>query len=373
MGLTGKNKAWPGMKTGYFYPSYRVILLLFFLILLLPIRIHADPEEARIKSFFLGMIAKQVEWPKSAEMDNPTKPFLVVIFGEDPFENALEETFRRDANDLKSKTIKGKIVEIKYINHIEDIPPQCHMLYISPMQNRSLAKIIEFTRDKPILTLSDDENFAREGVLVQFILLETTTVEERLILRITINETACHRAGLVVKEELLKGGNVEIINPFDSYPEKTGMLTHIVDFVTWPPGARMNAPSKKIFKISVLGQNVFGNLLEKTYRGKTLKDRTVNIRYISSVKDIGDTDLLFISNSMKNNITEIVAFTKDKPILTIGDTKGFADAGIYINFYYDGPQLTFEVNEKAGKAIGFQFSWHMLKAATIVGNDKPQK
>jgi hypothetical protein len=68
---------------------------------------------------------------------------------------------------------------------------------------------------------------------------------------------------------------------------------------------------------------------------------------------------------MKNNISEIIAYTKNKPILTIGDTPGFRQAGVHINFFYDRLTLSFEINEAAAKAAGLNISYHLSKMGKI--------
>jgi len=52
--------------------------------------------------------------------------------------------------------------------------------------------------------------------------------------------------------------------------------------------------------------------------------------------------------------------------LTIGDTKGFAQQGVIINFYIKDEKVRFEINVDAAKRANLKISAKLLRLAKIV-------
>jgi hypothetical protein len=326
-----------------------IILLLLFTINFL----QAQPPEYQVKSGLLGEIAnKQIDWPKEIDIDNLKKPFVIAIFGENPIMPYLEQVYSREP---KAGKIKNKTVVIRQITHVEQIPG-CHLLFVSDIRKRLFSKVIEYTRDKPILTMADTEGYASRGIHISFVVEKAPG---KPVIGLVINETAVLQSGLEISEDLLNMAT-NIVQPFRPYEDKAKFLEPISRFIDWPPATAPDDPSKP-FKIEILGQNFFGPYLDKILKRKKLKNKPVVIRLISNVKEISNPHLLFISKSMKNNISEIIAYTKNKPILTIGDTPGFKQAGVHINFFYDRVELSFEINIEAARAAGLNISYHLSK------------
>jgi len=53
-------------------------------------------------------------------------------------------------------------------------------------------------------------------------------------------------------------------------------------------------------------------------------------------------------------------------VLTVGDTKGFAELGGIINFVLDNDRVRFEVNRKAAEQAGLKISSKLLIVAKLV-------
>jgi hypothetical protein len=76
--------------------------------------------------------------------------------------------------------------------------------------------------------------------------------------------------------------------------------------------------------------------------------------------------MLFIASSAAEILSEILSNTRDKPILTVSDTNGFAAKGVLINFFLAGDKIKFEINEKAVHESGLVMSYRLLNLARIV-------
>ncbi len=109
---------------------------------------------------------------------------------------------------------------------------------------------------------------------------------------------------------------------------KAGFIERFVRFSEWPQEF-----SRDTFKIKVIGHNPFGGALEKIFAKVKTQNKPVSIEYISSIADIEDCQILFISDSESRQVESIIHQVGSKPVLTIGETKGYIDKGVIINFY----------------------------------------
>ena len=157
------------------------------------------------------------------------------------------------------------------------------------------------------------------------------------------------------------------------YSLKAVFLERFTRFIEWPEESVVSDTSKA-FVLGVMGKNPFGSILEQLYATQKIKNKEVEIRYISNMDLILGCHLLFISKSEKNELIKILSVTKDKPILTISDEVGFAEKGVLINFYLSQERVRFEINETAFKVSGLKASYLLLDVAKIVNpvvvNDK---
>lgn len=155
-----------------------------------------------------------------------------------------------------------------------------------------------------------------------------------------------------------------------SYAIKAAWFGKFPMFITWPEKSGMKDTTKP-FVIGVIGNNPFGPILEYAYADgkRKINNKKVSVKYFLSLNDISaikSCHILFISPSEKKNLVEIIAITKKAPILTIGDTKGFAQIGVHINFYNSGKKLKLEINPTALREASLKASHHLLKFGTIV-------
>lgn len=346
-------------------------VLLVFMVLL-PLAALASPakrqyNEYELKAMILENIAEPFVWPTGVRLSDSAEPFVIAVIGKNPFGRYLDKTFSH-----KQKRIKKKPVEIRYINEVEEIPG-CHLLFIGELSRKKLLKIIEFTGENPILTTGDTHGYEKRGVHVKFYVGEKEKTDERgrkkkiVGILMDINQTALRQAGLSVDKDFLKNDNVTVINPYNPYKEKALQLEKLSRFFQWPEKSGLKN-SAAYFNIGVLGKNPFGTHLNDIYRRKRLKNRRVRIREISQVREIAGTHLLFIAASEKNNISQILNYTEDKPILTVGDTGGFARKGVHINFYYEGVKLRVEINRSALRKSGLTIAEDLLKNSRLIGS-----
>jgi hypothetical protein len=90
---------------------------------------------------------------------------------------------------------------------------------------------------------------------------------------------------------------------------------------------------------------------------------------MSSAQHPGECHLLFIAESEKQRLHEILLKIVGKPILTVGDTSGFSSQGVIINFFLESDFVRFEINMSAAQEAGLKFSSKLLKLGRIVKAD----
>lgn len=112
--------------------------------------------EYTIKSANIYKICKFTEWPG---MFDTTRPFVISVIGE--IEDGKEIVIPED------KLIGNRKIDIRKINSIDEIKDS-EALFIYSSVLDSLDLIIEYVKDKPILTFSDTEGFAERGVIFNF-------------------------------------------------------------------------------------------------------------------------------------------------------------------------------------------------------------
>jgi len=142
-----------------------------------------------------------------------------------------------------------------------------------------------------------------------------------------------------------------LVAQISEYEVKAVFLERFTRFIEWPEESEINDTIKP-FVISVIGKNPFEGILEETYSTQKIMDKPVTIRFISKIEQIEDTDILFITESKGKQLLKIISYTKNKPILTVGDTKGFAKKGVIINFYLRNDNVRFEINKSAARESG---------------------
>lgn len=143
--------------------------------------------EYKLKAVFLFRFTDYVTWPPGALADN--RPFVIGIYGADPFGSFLDDTVR-------GETVKGHAVEIRRFKSLDEIT-SCQMLYVSPSAAGRLSDVLARVKGRPILTVSDIPDFANRGGMIRF-------VKNGNRVGFRINVMASKEAGLSISAKLLQ-------------------------------------------------------------------------------------------------------------------------------------------------------------------------
>lgn len=146
---------------------------------------------------------------------------------------------------------------------------------------------------------------------------------------------------------------------------KAAMLEKFATFIRWPDKTH-SQEADHYFVMGVMGESPIAHILPKMYLAQTIQDKPVLVQTISDVRELAKCHLLYISRSEADNVDMILSHTKGNPILTVGDTRGFSEKGVIINFYTDRDKVKFEINETAVRESGLYISHLLLRLARIV-------
>jgi len=165
------------------------LLALLVLVAWSPVDTRAQAREYQLKAVYLRHFAGFTEWPEDSGIADPSQPFVLCVFGDHPIGSVLEEVY-------SETRIRGKQVVTRELSDASEIPG-CHLLFIGRVDGDTLANILSFTSDRPIVTVGDARGLAERGVLINMRL-----VDDRV--GIEINESAVHQSGLVMSYSLLR-------------------------------------------------------------------------------------------------------------------------------------------------------------------------
>ncbi len=144
--------------------------------------------EHEVKAVYLFNFAQFVVWP-SGVFESPDSPIVIGILGKDPFGAYIEET-------VKDEVINGHPLVIQRYTSVKEIK-NCHILFIHPSLTPRLDNILNELKGKDILTVSDANNFTKQGGMVRF-------VNERNKIKLQINLNTVKTTGITISSKLLR-------------------------------------------------------------------------------------------------------------------------------------------------------------------------
>lgn len=150
-------------------------------------------------------------------------------------------------------------------------------------------------------------------------------------------------------------------SPPSEYRLKAAFLFNFAKFVEWPPEAFAEKTSP--FILGVLGDNPFGNELEQTVAGKKVNDYPITVQTFRTAAEATNCHILFISNSEKKRLPEIIQRLHGTAVLTVSETERFIETGGMINFVSENNKIRFQINDEAAKAAGLKISSKLLSLA----------
>ena len=156
------------------------------------------------------------------------------------------------------------------------------------------------------------------------------------------------------------------------YLIKAGFIYNFAKFVEWPATAFAQPDSPIV--IGILGTDPFGTLIDRIVENKKIGARGVVVKRLKwgmDLKDLKDCKILFVGASERAHVDDLVQIVKSLPILTVGETPGFAERGGVIRFVLEDNRVRFEVNVDAARQADLTISSRLLTLARIIQQAPP--
>jgi YfiR/HmsC-like len=157
----------------------------------------------------------------------------------------------------------------------------------------------------------------------------------------------------------------------EEYRVKAAFIFHFAQLVDWPPETR-TAAENSLF-LCTIGDDPFHGALESTVADKAVGNRVIRVRHLKQPEDMQACHVLFLGKAQGKRIPMLLAALRNAPVLTVGETAGFLDAGGMICFVLDQNNVRFEINLDAAEAANLKIGSRLLILAQTVTGESREK
>lgn len=144
-------------------------------------------EDYKVKAVFIYNVMKFVEWPLNA-LPADTTTITVCSLGKAPLNRELES--------LNGRTIGKHTLALRNVNATDDLDI-CQVLVHGGFQVDALRYLYKKVADKPILSIGEANNFARDFGMIGFVVVNESV-------RLEIQSDRAKRVGIKLSAKLLE-------------------------------------------------------------------------------------------------------------------------------------------------------------------------
>ena len=149
------------------------------------------------------------------------------------------------------------------------------------------------------------------------------------------------------------------------YEVKSAFLFHFARLTEWPASS---LPAGEPFVLAVIGQDPFGEALDRVLEGQTVQGRPLVVRRAASLETLTERPHIAFLGTGRPEAERVLRHFRGQPVLTVGEMPGFGELGGIVNFVVTPEgRIRFEVNVRQSEACGLRMSSQVLKLARIVG------
>jgi hypothetical protein len=143
------------------------------------------------------------------------------------------------------------------------------------------------------------------------------------------------------------------------YSLKAAFIYNFSKFVEWPDSAFRG---KKEFCIATLGRSPLDRELA-ALSGKSVQGHPIVFRKLSSLDDVAQCQVLFISRSELNRLEGVLDALRDAPVLTIAESEDFCKRGGMLSLEKENSKIVFDVNYRETQRSRLKPNSQLLKLA----------
>lgn len=146
------------------------------------------------------------------------------------------------------------------------------------------------------------------------------------------------------------------------YEVKAAFLYNFAKFVKWPEDGSLGPT----FVIAVLGEDPFGEVLDRTFSGKTIQGRKTEVRRMRALTAPSDVQIVFIGSSERPHLAQILKTLEGGSALTVGEMEGFTERGGMIAFRLRSDVVNFDINLDQVERARLKMSSQLIRLARNV-------
>lgn len=143
---------------------------------------------------------------------------------------------------------------------------------------------------------------------------------------------------------------------------KLGFIYNFARFTTWPENAFENENSPIVLCISRRDPKLSTSGIERT----EIDGRKFEVVYREDIDDLKGIHIFYHNSDDIVLAENILGTLENRPVLTVGETEGFAGMGGMLNFFIEGNRLDYEINTAASDRAGLEFETRIIETGKHV-------
>lgn len=140
------------------------------------------------------------------------------------------------------------------------------------------------------------------------------------------------------------------------YAIKATYLNKFMPFIEWPAGT---LPAGTI-NLCVIGNDPVTAFIDRAASDQRVGDRRIVIRHLTRVTEPSDCQMMYIGSE---NVRDILALVRGKPVLTITNDGGSDGERGIINFVIFDNRVRFDIDNQAAQQCGLMINSKLLSLA----------
>ncbi len=161
--------------------------------LAMPSTAQAHFEKEQVMAALIYNFARFVTWPTNSFPAQDT-PLIIAVIG--------DGAMQKELFNLRGKQLEGRTIVVQQLSFTQALEPNSpyHILYIPPSPSRQLFNLLEAVARRPVLTISDIQDFTSKGGMLY---LQDT----QHTISFSINLDSTEQADLVISSKLFRLAN----------------------------------------------------------------------------------------------------------------------------------------------------------------------
>jgi hypothetical protein len=145
---------------------------------------------------------------------------------------------------------------------------------------------------------------------------------------------------------------------------KAAFLLNFTKYVDWP--AEAFAATNSPIVVGVLGATSVSAELQKMMAARAVSGREIVFKQLAVGDEPGTCHILFIASAEQAHEPEFLAMTKDKDILTVGESDHFLDHGGIIDLTLRNQKIGMDINLAAANRTRLKISSRLMQVANVM-------